>query len=668
MMLDLDASWWTITLPLVVAVALLAIPGGIVVLLLRLRGLAAVALAPVASIAILAGAGVLTQLAGRSTLPWATIGLTAALAIAAHFIGRASPTRRAVSGRRGSTWWIAGAVTLAALVTAIVSFAGVSSPSLPNQTYDGIFHLNLALWIQSTGETSAFQAYHMTNPLAGNAFYPNAWHLLAVGVSTIAGANMPTAFAALWIAMCGAIWIPGIVWATDVIVRPRHRTLTLTGAALLASAFPFFPYLLLNWGTLYPTALAMSMLPAGLAILVLATRALRGVDGELHRTALIVATLGWGIALSLAHPRTFFTFAVLAVPHLVWQGASVLRRRLGGPSERRAAIVWAIASTVTIAVVAAVGIAGLLYTYRDEPVGERLNGGPATAHFTLWEGLWQALAIAPPTSPGDTVVAPSIFLGFAVLAAAVFAAARTELRWLFITWGAIWVLYLLAAASNDDLAKLLTGVWYKDKYRILAALPIVAVPMLAAGADALASSLPRKNVDSRSMPVVTAGLLAIVLIASLAVPTLPQLTAQTAGEHDATGSIKAGRALDADDVAVLAVAAETVPKGEKLLGDPWQGAIASWVVAGIEPVFPHYTGAWDPDRLLIAEGLPGASPEVCEALDRIGAHYVLLDVEQTTGRDPGAQEFSGLDADAAALGETVASAGSARLVRLTGCR
>ena len=48
-----------------------------------------------------------------------------------------------------------------------------------------------------------------------------------------------------------------------------------------------------------------------------------------------------------------------------------------------------------------------------------------------------------------------------------------------VTYLAIVLLYAAAAGSNSDLAKLATGLWDKDKYRILAMLPTIAVPVVA---------------------------------------------------------------------------------------------------------------------------------------------------------------------------------------------
>ena len=670
---DLDASWWTVVPPLVVAALSIAVPGGLVVWALRLRGLAAVALAPIASVALWGGAGVITQVTGPFTLPWTMLGLTAVVGLVAWLVSRrrsAAPRPAESAARRPARLsgpWLAVAMAMSAIAMAVLSYQGVASPALPNQTYDGIFHVNLALWIQSTGQESAFQAYHMTDPLAGNAFYPNAWHLLAVVAASLSGSPIPTAFAALWIVLCGAIWLPGVVWAADVIVRPAHRTLALVTAALAGGAFPAFPYLLLNWGTLYPTALAMAVMPAGLALLVLAVRALRRQPGPLPWPAIIVAGLGWLLALALSHPRTLFTFLVLAVPYLVWQWFAIIRGNWRNARRARAAIWAAIPALLFVAGIATASVV-ILRMYADgRPLADRLGGGPATAHFTLWEGLWQALGMAPPSSPDEAMLLPSIALALAVLASAVLAAATTELRWLFLAWGAIWVLYLLAATSNDDVAKLLTGVWYKDKYRILSALPIAAVPMLAAGAEWLSGRSGSANAR-RAIPAIVGIAAAALALLSWLGPTLPQLAAKTGTEYAAGGADKNGRTIDADDVALLERAAAIIPKGERLLGDPWQGEIASWAVAGIEPVFPHFTGNWDPDRRLVAASLESPTPEVCAALDRLDAHYLLVDDEQTGRRAAGAQDFPGLAADGTtAIGSVIASHGSARLIRIAAC-
>ncbi len=49
-----------------------------------------------------------------------------------------------------------------------------------------------------------------------------------------------------------------------------QRTQVATVAAVLASAFVAFPYLLLDFGTLYPNGLAYTILPAGLGLVAAA--------------------------------------------------------------------------------------------------------------------------------------------------------------------------------------------------------------------------------------------------------------------------------------------------------------------------------------------------------------------------------------------------------------
>lgn len=618
----------------------------------------------------------LTQVTGRGTLPWTMLALTAAVSVGAWFIGRASarPTRSdaAPSLSRGWTVALASAAIASAIVMMLTSFGGITSPALPNQTYDGIFHQNAAIWIRESGAASPFELYRLTDPLAGNAFYPAAWHILAAVGSWVSGATMPTTFAALWVVMCAAIWLPGIVWATDVVVRPANRGLVLTIAALGASAFAAFPVLLLDWGTLYPTALATALAPAGLAIVVLVVRAMRG-ERAVSWPVLAASAAGWLAAAAFAHPRSLFSFAVIVLPYLAWQLGAALRRRIRDPRTRRRTLAWTVAAGI---VVAALGVAAVLWTLdhygaADRPISDRLNGPPAIARLSLWEGLLSVVGVAPVSSPSETPLPPAIALALALAVSVVIAAFRRDLRWLVVAYALLAVLYLLASTSNADFAKLATGLWYKDKYRLVAAIPIVAIPILAAGADRLATVLRARA--PRTATLATAAIAMVVAALTWTGPTLATLGREVATNFAIDESDKHGGAIDLDAVAVLERASDVAEPGERLLGDPWDGAVLSWVVAGVEPVFPHFTGNWDPDRALLADRLDAAAsdPEVCAALERLGVRYLFVDSEAGMWGGPpeGAQHFPGIDrATAAGVGEVVFRRGSAALVEITACR
>ncbi|GMA28003.1 hypothetical protein GCM10025874_12560 [Arenivirga flava] len=108
-----------------------------------------------------------------------------------------------------------------------------------------------------------------------------------------------------------------------------------------------------------------------------------------------------------------------------------------------------------------------------------------------------------------------------------------------------------------------------------------------------------------------------------------------------------------------------------MIGDPWDGAVLTWVLGDREPVFPHLTGSWGADRELLMARLDQAStdPEVCAALDRLDVHYLYSSgSELWGGGDVQAQPFTTITAAADAPGfEIVAEQGTARLLRITAC-
>src|SRR5690606_4442883 len=141
------------------------------------------------------------------------------------------------------------------------------------------------------------------------------------------------------------------------------------------------------------------------------------------------------------------------------------------------------------ALVGSVAAVLLVFRYFDvaaRPVSDRLNGGPATAHQGFGETLLLAISGAPIVSPFETPTAPAILLSLAIaggLAAVVIV--RRE-WWILAAVVAVVLLYAAAAGSNSDFAKILTGLWYKDKYRLISLLPVLAVPLVAVAVGAVA--------------------------------------------------------------------------------------------------------------------------------------------------------------------------------------
>jgi hypothetical protein len=191
---------------------------------------------------------------------------------------------------------------------------------------------------------------------------------------------------------------------------------------------------------------------------------------------------------------------------------------------------------------------------------------------------------------------------------------------------------------------------------------------LAAGAVAwllAAASRMRHRVLRLATPVLGA-----LLATALAVPAFVGLNTSLVALFEIPET-KDGHLVGDDLWTLLTVdVPRIVPEGERVMGNPWQGAVLTWVLSGREPVYAHLTGRWWADRNLVGESLDTAAsnPEVCAALERLNAHYVVVDQGRLWGGGAQSSRFAGIDGVAEAPGfDEVAAVGTARLYRISAC-
>jgi hypothetical protein len=657
---------------LIAAILLLLVPGGLLAQVAGLRGLWWLAAAPVGSVAVIAATA---AAAAPLRLPFAWWEpVVVALVIAAVVTGVRALRRRRILPARLGRWTrrevlTVAIVLLAAIASAGTAAAGIGSWNHVSQTYDGVFHLNAVAWIQATGDGSSFDLYRMTHPGTGNEFYPAAWHDLVASVTGAAGAGIPVATNAVWVAMQVVVWMPGIALLAATVAPARHRALAASLGALAAVGLVGFPDLLLAWGTLYPTALAYALLPFGLVLAVRIMRwiALAPTDRRLPAPVLAFVLLGvWLVASALAHPRSLFGWVVLAAPLVVIEGCRAIARIWRVVRWRRRLVV--VLTSVAVAIVA-VAVVGGVYVYRTfdlahRPISDHLNGGPATANQGLLASFGQAIGLAPPDPNGGAVLPVAWLLAALVLVGAVLALLRAGTRWLVIAWALAILLYVLAAGSNSDLAKLATGLWYKDKFRLFALLPIVQTPLVALVGVRIAE-LGRARIR-----VLTAAIAAVVVgaasLTSNAVGSAPAMVAQVF----AVPAQKDGHLLDADELRLLERLPQLVPAGQIVAGDPWDGSALSWAIGDRRALFPHLTGVWTLDQWVVAAHLDQVrtDPAVCSAVHRLGVRWVVEDPDLLWGGSPDAAPYAGFHrAVAAGVLEPVAHEGSAGLYRIPAC-
>ena len=665
-------SWIAVAPPLLAALAVILVPGLVATAPLRTGLTARVALSGVVGVAALGAAGIASGLLGAPFAAWQPLVPGAVLGVLAYLIRRRWP-RLALPPDRVRAGWLVLAWIGAAALIGVVAFALVPEPDRISQTYDNVFHLSAIAHLLQTGDASSLTLRTLIETDRTWAFYPAAWHSLVAAAVQLTGAGVPVAVNGAWLAVCAAIWLPGAAWLAQVLVRRAAAGVVTLVALPLGAAFGAMPYALLSWGTLYPTFLAGALLPAAVAVPVATWRRRRAARRD-DRTAVwilgLAGTLVAVAAIGVAQPRVLATWALLLVPFVVAVAVSSFRRawHAGGPTRRRAVgIVAAAVAVVALAAAAAFAYAVLRLGLLDRPLDDRLGGPQARASQPVWEGLVQALAQSWPTGVAGVIAWPALLLAAALVVGAVVALRTRGLRWVVAAYALIAVLFALAAGSDDVVTKLATALWYKDRFRLSSALPVVGVALAALGVLATASWAARSATLRRRIAVALAWLVALTSAVVLAVSGVSASIATVfrLPESDAGTAIVSRAQID-----FLGRLGEYVPADQRVLGDPWDGSALSLLFGGREPVFPHVNGQWDADRRVLAARLQDVDtdPAVCTALDDLRVRYVLYSPHELAGGDPAGNLFAAVHrAVEAGLFARVATDGDTSLYRIDQC-
>lgn len=663
---------WAGALPaILVALLVLLVPGLVVTAPLRLGIVPRTALAGATSVALIGVAGVVFGLARLPFSVWQPLLLAVVGAAAVWLLRRrlgGMPVQRAGL----PAGWLVLAWVAASATIAVVAFAAVPSPDRISQTYDNVFHLSAIAHILQGGDASSLTLRTLIETGRVWSFYPSGWHSTVALVAQLSGVSVPVAVNATWIAVCAALWLPGVAWLAQVVVRGFDRNLVAMVALPLGAAFGAMPYSLLTWGTLYPTLFATALIPAALAApLAIWLPRLRREGSGHPLLAGIAATLVAVMAVGFGQPRVLVTWALILLPFAIAETARAYRwaRRAGG----RARIVAGRSLVVglVLAVLAAVGAFAYLVVRLglfDRPLDDRLGGPQAKATQSVITGLWQVLSQSWPLGVDGVVTFPAILLAAAVLLGIVIAARTRGMRWLLVSYALLAVLFALAAGSDDVFSKLATALWYKDRYRLSSVLPILALPLASLGVLTAA----RWITGARRALVGAAAALSVVVAGTAALGLALGGVASSVAvvfrlpERGASSEVVSRAQVEF----MRDVVAQVVPPDQRVLGDPWDGSALSQLYAGRQPVFPHVNGQWDADRVLIAWHLQDidTDPAVCRALDALRVRYVLFHPHEFGGGDPSGNHFIGVrTAVEAGLFTEVATDGDSTLYRIDQC-
>ena len=265
------------------------------------------------------------------------------------------------------------------------------------------------------------------------------------------------------LAVAGLGWTSGCLTLTHVLFHGRPAAL-LT-AAVMAGSFTVFPFVLLNWGVLYPNFLSIALLPSLLA----AIRALVPIDGAgpaARPTGLLLPATALGAAgLGLTQPNSIATLllasVILTTARLITSLRAPLDERPANALRRQSLITGALAVGLVI-----------VWLYMRPP-RESAIWGPS---YATSGSVGEAVTSMPVQLPVIWVPAVLTLLGF-------IAALRTNgYRWLAALHATTGALYVVARSAQDgDLRFFMVGIWYNDASRLGGLIPVTAVPLAALG-------------------------------------------------------------------------------------------------------------------------------------------------------------------------------------------
>lgn len=584
-------AWLELAPALLLGAALVLVPGGAVLIAGWGPSLRSLLLAPLVSVALIAGTAVAAPMVG---LAWGLLPVAMSTLIAvgaAWAVRRASP--RPHTPRPPRRVWLAVAIGLglAAAITGGRLVWAIQDPEQTSQLFDVIFHLNAVRYILDTGDASAFHI----GDVGGTPMYPNGWSSLTSLIALHGGASIPAAANVANLVITAVVWPLSMLALADHLFQRRRLAFIATGAAMGMVAI--YPYMLLSWGVLYANLIGYALLPAAVALIA----RLIGKPGPHRRDpleyALLVVAVG---GTALAHPNSLL--AAVAIGAAL--GVLALVR---AAAARRTPRAWFMAG---------VGITGIA-------IGSAFVWWLAQTDYQLWppwESVSQAVGDAlllSPRLPVNAVVAICLILAYGILI-------RRPARYAeLITMHLVaLVLFVVAAGAPAEslIRQVLTDPWWNDPPRLATLLGLTSTFLVTVALlgihDWLRRALPRRRPWTLIAPA-TLGLIAVSAYFSAA--------ATVAVGVNTRDSYTPGWLLSEDERALLDELPDLVDDDALILGSSAAGVSLAWAIADRHVVEPHIQGGVSEEVAFLNLHLADIDhdPAVCEAVNEVGATHVL---------------------------------------------
>lgn len=669
-------SWMGLLPTVVVATAILILPGLALTRAAGVRGYWSLVWAPAASVGLVASSAII---ASRAGLTWGVLPpVVLTVLVAGAVLGLrlilanrgviAAPSRSGTGAPWRTTFRrdvpvLAGVVVAALLLTWRLA-EGIGSPEAFSQTYDNNFHLNAIQWIADTGDASSLTIGAMTSAGGPASFYPAAWHGVVSLTQSITSASVPATANAVTIAIGAVAWPLGLLALAGVLVDIR-RWAVVAAAACLAG-FATYPYLLVDFGVLYPNFLGYALVPAALSVFAVLVRAAVPQLPGAGCAAFLLVPVALGVALG--HPSAAMMVAALAIPLVVVVVVRSVRVGLArgvppasgplrtSPTPARRVAAWGVAVGVT-------GVAVVGYPILWQAINPGFDPRFWKPYQTAAQAIGEAVMATGMQRPVAVVLA-----ALAVAGAAVLVRRRAVTVWFLGSVAVVGLLWIIVSGMQPNwLRDTITSVWYNDSNRIASALPLVTGALVVVGVLWLADLL--RSVTRERWGATGSSVVSIVVLALVVAGTQGSAVGVAVGSMQERYAVQPDSVfVTPDELALIEELPDVVPDGSRIAVNPFTGGALAYAISDVPTTAPHTMTTFTQDMRLINDGLQTAEPgsEVCAAVEREGVTHVLdFGRVEIHGGDNGFHGLSDIsDSDVLTLVDQV---GDAKLWGVTGC-
>ncbi|MDQ3788402.1 MAG: hypothetical protein M3422_14315, partial [Actinomycetota bacterium] len=571
-------SWWQLVPAIIVSAAIIFLPGYVLVRCWRVTGLVAVGVAAPVSISLISVVAIVGHMVGLRWNVLQVVVTTLVLAVAGLVLRMVAPAALRVRAHPAKPWrarWPLLVHFGALLIPAVLLTRGLTrvfgAPDQFSQTYDNVFHLNAVRYILESGSASSLTLGGMYSNGETVGTYPAAWHDVVSLVVQVAGVSLPEAINAVNLVIGALVWpISCIFFATRV---TGMRPVPVLFAGALSATFGAFPYLMVTFGVLYPFFMSLALLPAGLALVVMATGV--GVRGGTPRWITMLLLVLALPSMAIAHPSTLLVLLLLALPVLV---VSLVRYRRRVKAIGRAAEVryW-------LGVVLMVGYVcvGIVVWMRARPG----SSGWWPPIETIPQAIGKVLA-AGFSSQGPTWIVLLLSL------VAIGLVMRRQITWwllgMYVIAASLYV--IVAAVPVGRFRDFVTGVWYNDPFRLAGQMPVLTLVVSVVAAtwlytvalDWLAARRPRfeplrNTPTARPAAVATAFVVAAVMALFGQYSSVNYEVARGATTYAISDDTAV---LSTDELALIERLDDEIPEGDAIIGNPWTGTALAYAFSG----------------------------------------------------------------------------------------